>query len=121
MGLDIYISKQGENGKECLIHWRKFLPVADWFVKNIYGGKVDCNEHKLDWLSLFFLHETSEKILASRDWKNEMQKLFPVSQDFVWTGYRELAYLKMLNSIAEDIDGIGQVVDGEELLIQISY
>lgn len=121
MGLDIYISKQGKNGKECLVHWRKFYPLADWFVKNIYDGKVDCNEHKLDWLSLVFLHETSENILASRDWKNELQKLFPVSQDFVWTGHRELAYLKMLNTIVEDIDGIAQPVDGEELLIQISY
>ena len=41
--------------------------------------------------------------------------------DFVWTGWRELAYLKMLETIAEDIEDVAQPGPGEELLIQISY
>ena len=60
--------------------------------------------------------------LDSEDWKEKMQKqLFPVKPDFVWTGRRELAYLKMMESIADDIENVAIPEDGEELLIQIAY
>ena len=49
------------------------------------------------------------------------EQLFPVTPDFVWTGRRELAYLKMMETIAEDIEDVSQPEDGEELLIQITY
>ena len=48
------------------------------------------------------------------------ERLFPVTPDFVWTGHRELAYLKMLE-IAEDFEDVAQPRQGEELLIQIAY
>ena len=41
--------------------------------------------------------------------------------DFVWTGRRELAYLKMMEAIAEDIEDVAQPEPAEELLIQITY
>ena len=60
--------------------------------------------------------------LDSEDWKGKMQKQrFPVKPDFVWTGRRELAYLKMMESIADDIENVAIPEDGEELLIQIAY
>jgi len=122
MGLDIYVIRRKNEEKTCLIHWRKYGPLADWFAQKIYGGKLDTEEHPLDYLALVYLHENCDAVLQSEDWKTEMQtRLFPVSKDFVWTGYRELAYLRMMNSIIEDLDDVGQPADGEELLIQITY
>lgn len=118
MGLDIYISRKTASGKKCLIHWHKFLPVAEWFKEKIYNGTLDCEEHPLDYLALVFLHENCEAALQSENWKAKMQEqLFPVKPDFVWTGRRELA----LETIAEDIEDIGEPEPGEELLIQITY
>ena len=69
-----------------------------------------------------FLHENCVAALDSENWKEKMQEqLFPVKPDFAWTGRRELAYLKMMESIAEDIEDVSQPENGEELLIQISY
>ena len=122
MGLDIYISRKTSSGKECLIHWHKFGPLAEWFREKIYAGKLDCNERPLDYLALVFLHENCVAALDSENWKEKMQEqLFPVKSDFAWTGRRELAYLKMMEAIAEDIEDVSQPGDGEELLIQISY
>ena len=122
MGLDIYISKKTKSGKDCLIHWHKFYPVAEWFKDKIYNGKLDCNERPLDYLALVFLHENCIAALDSENWKEKMQEqLFPVTPDFVWTGHRELAYLKMLETIAEDTADIAEPIPGEELLIRISY
>ncbi len=114
MGLDIYISRKTSSGKECLIHWHKFGPLAEWFKEKIYDGKLDCNERPLDYLALVFLYENcvAEKM---------QEQLFPVKSDFAWTGRRELAYLKMMEAIAEDIEDVSQPEDGEELLIQITY
>ena len=110
MGLDIYISRKTSSGKECLIHWHKFGPLAEWFREKIYDGKLDCNERPL------------VAALDSENWKEKMQEqLFPVKSDFAWTGRRELAYLKMMEAIAEDIEDVSQPEDGEELLIQITY
>ena len=50
MGLDIYISRKTSSGKECLIHWHKFGPLAEWFKEKIYDGKLDCNERP--WITL---------------------------------------------------------------------
>lgn len=122
MGLDIYISRKTSSGKECLIHWHKFGPLAEWFREKIYDGKLDCNERPLDYLALVFLHENCVAALDSENWKEKMQEqLFPVKSDFAWTGRRELAYLKMMESIAEDIEDVSQPENGGELLIQISY
>ena len=122
MGLDIYISRKTASGKEWLIHWRKFTPVAEWFKEKIYNGELDCEEHPLDYLALVFLHENCVAALDSENWKEKMEEqLFPVTPDFAWTGRRELAYLKMMETIAEDIEGIAQPKVGEELLIQISF
>ena len=122
MGLDIYISRKTASGKECLIHWHKFGPVAEWFKEKIYNGTLDCDEHHLDYLALVFLHENCVAALDSENWKEKMEEqLFPVTPDFVWTGRRELAYLKMMETIAEDIEDVAQPGPGEELLIQITY
>ena len=122
MGLDIYISRKTASGKECLIHWYKFAPVAEWFKEKIYNGKLDCEEHPLDYLALVFLHENCVAALDSENWKEKMEEqLFPVTPDFVWTGRRELAYLKMMETIAENIEDVAEPGPGEELLIQISY
>ena len=48
------------------------------------------------------------------------EHLFPITPDFVWTGRRELAYLKMMENIAEDIENVAQPGPDEELLIQIT-
>ena len=101
MGLDIYISRKTSSGKECLIHWHKFGPLAEWFREKIYNGTLDCDERPLDYLALVFLHENCVAALDSENWKDKMQEqLFPVKPDFVWTGRRELAYLKMIDAIA---------------------
>ena len=122
MGLDIYISRKTASGKECLIHWHKFFPVAEWFKEKIYNGKLDCEEHPLDYLALVFLHENCVAALDSENWKAKMEEqLFPVTPDFVWTGRRELAYLKMMETIAEDIEDVAEPEPGEKLLIQITY
>ena len=122
MGLDIYVSRKTSSGKECLIHWRKFAPVAEWFKEKIYGGTLDCEERPLDYLALVFLHENCVAALDSENWKEKMEEqLFPVTPDFVWTGRRELAYLKMMETIAEDIEDVAEPGPGEELMIQISY
>lgn len=122
MGLDIYISRKTASGKECLIHWHKFAPVAEWFKEKIYNGTLDCEERPLDYLALVFLHENCVAALDSENWKEKMEEqLFPVTPDFVWTGRRELAYLKMMETIAEDIEDVAQPGPGEELLIQITY
>ena len=122
MGLDIYISRKTATGKECLIHWRKFAPVAEWFKEKIYNGELDCEERPLDYLALVFLHENCVAALDSKNWKEKMEEqLFQVKPDFVWTGRRELAYLKMMETIAEDIEDVAEPGPGEELLIQISY
>lgn len=122
MELDIYISKKTAAGKECLIHWHKLSPVADWFQKKIYHGQLDCEEHPLDYLALVFLRENCEAALQSENWKEKMQEhLFPITPGFVWTGLRELAYLKMMENIAEAIENIAQPGLDEELLIQITY
>ena len=74
MGLDIYISRKTSSGKECLIHWHKFGPVAEWFKEKIYNGTLDCEEHPLDYLALVFLHENCVAALDSKTgrkrWKN---------------------------------------------------
>ena len=122
MGLDIYISRKTATGKECLIHWRKFSPVAEWFKEKIYNGTLDCEERPLDYLALVFLHENCVAALDSENWKEKMEEqLFPVGPDFKWTGRKELAYLKMMETIAEDIEDVAEPGPGEELLIQISY
>lgn len=122
MGLDIYISRKTSSGKECLIHWHKFYPVAEWFKDNIYDGVLDCKERPLDYLALVFLHENCVAALDSENWKEKMQEqIFPVKSDFIWTGRRELAYLKMMETIAEDTAGVTEPKPGEELVIQISY
>ena len=122
MGLDIYISRKTASGKECLIHWRKLSPVAEWFKEKIYGGVLDRNERPLDYLALVFLHENCVAALDAEDWKTKMEEqLFPVEQGFQWTGRNELAYLKMMETIAEDIEDVAEPEPGEELLIQISY
>ena len=38
MGLDIHISRKTASSKECLVHWHKFGPVAEWFndAKKMY-------------------------------------------------------------------------------------
>ena len=122
MGLDIYISRKTASGKECLIHWGKIYPVAEWFKEKIYGGVLDCNERPLDYLALVFLHENCVAALDAEDWKAKMEEqLFPVEPGFRWTGRKELAYLKMMETIAEDIEDIAEPGSGEELLIQITY
>ena len=122
MGLDIYISRKTASGKECLIHWNKFGPVAEWFKEKIYTGTLDCEERPLDYLALVFLHENCVAALDSENWKEKMEEqLFPVTPDFVWTGRRELAYLKMMETIAEDIKDVAPPAPDEELLIQITY
>ncbi len=122
MGLDIYISRKTSSGKECLIHWHKFGPLAEWFKEKIYNGTLDCDERPLDYLALVFLHENCVAALDSENWKEKMQEqLFPVKPDFVWTGRRELAYLKMMEAIAEDIEDVAEPGPGEKLLIQITY
>ena len=73
MGLDIYISRKTSSGKECLIHWHKFGPLAEWFREKIYDGKLDCNERPLDYLALVFLHENCVAALDSENWKEKMQ------------------------------------------------
>ena len=68
-----------------------------------------------------FLRENCEAVLLSENWKEKMQEhLFPITPDFVWTGRRELAYLKMMENIAEDIENVAQPGPDEELLIQIT-
>lgn len=122
MGLDIYIIKKTKSDKECLIHWHKFYPVAEWFRRKIYDGVLDCNEHPLDYLALVSLHENCIAALDSENWKEKIQEqLFPVQPGFEWTGRRELAYLKMIETITEDIENVPKPESGEELLIQISY
>ena len=122
MGLDIYISRKTASGKECLTHWHKFAPVAEWFKEKIYNVTLDCDEHHMDYLALVFLHENCVAALNSENWKEKMEEqLFPVKPDFVWTGRRELAYLKMMETIAEDIEDVAEPGPGEELLIQITY
>ena len=122
MGLDIYISKKHSSGKECLIHWRKFAPVAEWFKEKIYNGELNCEERPLDYLALVFLHENCVATLDSENWKEKMQEqLFRVKPDFVWTGRRKLAYLKMMETIVEDLKDVAEPGPGEELLIQITY
>lgn len=121
MGLDIYISRKTSSGEECLIHWRKFEPVAEWFKVNVYGGKLDTEQHTMDYFPLFYLHECCIAVLNSENWKEKMSgQLFPIKNDFVWTGRRELAYLKMMETIAEDTEAYGQLRN-EELLIRITY
>lgn len=121
MGLDIYISRENAVQKECVIHWHKFIPVADWFTREIYNGTVDCNEHHLDHHCLVKLHDACENVLKKQNWKLEMQEhLFPVSSDFDWTGLRELAYLQMMKTIVDDIDSLGFRLD-QELRIKISF
>lgn len=39
MGLDIYISRKTASGKECLIHWHKFGPVAGAYYLFDYGDE----------------------------------------------------------------------------------
>lgn len=122
MGLDIYISKKTSSGEECLIHWRKFVPVAEWFKWNVYNGELDCEEHPLNYLALVYLRENCVAALESENWKEIMQEqLFPVKADAAWTGRRSLAYLKMMETIAEDIEYVDEPKDGEELVIRISY
>ena len=122
MGLDIYISRKTATGKECLIHWCKFAPVAEWFKEKIYGGTLDCDERPLDYLALVFLHENCVAALDAEDWKSKMEEqLFPVEPGFQWNGRKELAYLKMMETIAEDIEDVAEPGPGEELLIQITY
>lgn len=122
MGLDIYISRKTSSGEECLIHWRKFAPTAEWFKGNIYHGELDCEEHPLNFLALVYLRENCIAALESENWKEIMQEqLFPVKSDFAWTGRRELAYLKMMETIAEDIESIGEMSYGDEFVIRISY
>lgn len=122
MGLDIYISRKTSVGEECLIHWRDFYPVAEWFKKNIYDGELDTKQRSLNYLSMVFLHENCVAALDSENWKEKMQEqLFPIKSGFAWTGRRELAYLKMMETIAEDIEEIDEPQNGEELLIRISY
>ena len=78
MRLDIYISRKTASGKECLIHWHKFGPVAEWFKEKIYNGTLDCEERPLDYLSLVFLHENCVAALDSENWKKKMaEQLFP--------------------------------------------
>ena len=62
-----------------------------------------------------------ENILNAENWKQEMQKhLFQVSSNFTWTGIRELTYLQMMKTIADDIDAVAPLV-GKELFVQITY
>ena len=111
MGLDVYISRKTAAGKDCLIHWRKYGPLAEWFRVKVYNGTLDSDEHSLDYLAL-----------DSENWKEKMEEqLFPVSPDFAWAGRRELAYLKMMETIAGDIEKVAQPGPGEELLIQRTY
>ncbi len=122
MGLDIYISRRTASGEECLIHWRKFGPLAEWFREKVYNGKLDCEERPLDYLALVFLRENCVAALDSENWKEKMEEqLFPVSPDFESTGRRELAYLKMMETIADDIEDVPEPEPGEELLIRITY
>ena len=122
MGLDIYISRKTASGKESLVHWHKFGLLAEWFKEKVYHGEMDCEERPLDYLALVFLHENCVAALDAENWKEKMQEqLFPVKPDFVWTGRRELAYLKMMEAIAEDIEDVAQPGPGEKLLIQITY
>ena len=89
--------------------------------RKICFDALDCDERPLDYLALVFLHENCVAALDSENWKEKMQEqLFPVKPDFVWTGRRELAYLKMMEAIAEDIEDVAQPGPGEELLIQIT-
>ena len=53
MGLDIYISRKTASGKECLIHWHKFGPLAEWFKEKIYNGTLDCCNQKRQPKRLF--------------------------------------------------------------------
>ena len=122
MGLDIYISRKTAAGKEGLIHWRKYGPLSEWFRVKVYNGTLDSDERPLDYLALVFLRENCVATLDSKNWKEKMEEqLFPVSPDFAWTGRRELAYLKMMENIAGDIENVAQPGPGEELLIRITY
>ena len=118
MGLDIYISRKTAFGKECLIYWLKFGLLVEWFKEKIYNGTLDGAERPLNYLALVFLHENCVTALNSENWKAKMnEQLFPVNPDFVRTGHRVLAYLKMLEAIATDIEEIAQPKLSEELLI----
>ena len=122
MGLNIYISRLKGEQKECLIHWHKYAPLAEWFFEKVYKGERSTEERELDYLALVFLHETCDKALNMADWKKLMsEQLFPISPDYEWTGYREYLYLEMMKNISEEIDFIAEPQDGEKLLIQISY
>lgn len=39
MGIDIYISLQRGKQKECLIHWHKYAPLAEWFFEKVFDDK----------------------------------------------------------------------------------
>lgn len=115
MGLDIYTSRKTAFCKKCRIYWYKFGSGAEWFKEKICNGILNCDERSLDYPALVFLHENCVAVLDSGNWKEKTGKqLFPVKPDFVWTGRREFAYLKMMKTIAEP-------APGEELLIQITY
>ena len=121
MGLDIYISEQKITGKECLIHWRKLMPIVQWLEQEVYNGTIDCKEHRIEPILLQQLRNNCENILNAENWKQEMQKhLFQVSSNFTWTGIRELTYLQMMKTIADDIDAVAPLV-GKELFVQITY
>lgn len=118
MGFDIYIIKK--KTQECLIHWHDCYPLVDWFKRKVYNDKLDTEEHDLDFLALVFLQTTCQQALQSADWKKLMsEQLFPISEDFKWTGTRELAYLKLMDMIATDIENLGESVENEELCIRI--
>ena len=122
MGIDIYISLQRGKQKECLIHWHKYAPLAEWFFGKVYKGERSTEERELDYLALVFLHENCDKALNMAEWKKYMsEQLFAISPDYEWTGYCEYLYLEMMKSVSEQIDFVAPPKEGEKLLIQITY
>jgi hypothetical protein len=87
-----------------LAYWRKANAIHGWFVKNVQGGKDDCQSSYVTQEQLKELKETCEKVLENIELAPE---LLPTTSGFFFGAYEyDEWYERDLNKTVNILDKI---------------
>lgn len=99
-----------------LAYWRKANAIHNWFVKNVQGGKDDCDEYYVPLEKLRELKEDCEKVLADNKLATE---ILPSLKGFFFGSYSyDEYYERDLVRTVEILDKILSSPDAKDWWIQ---
>lgn len=114
MGLDMYLSRIVDNGKDGkgrqsytktdVMYWRKANAIHQWFVDNVSQGEDDCGVYELTGNMLKQLRNKCEEAIND---PSNASEILPTQEGFFFgsTEYDE-RYFDLLRETVDAIDGL---------------